>query len=51
LTKYDKALAIDPQNIDALYNKGCCFNDKDEHLKAIDCFNKVIEINQKDAMA
>lgn len=48
---YDKALAINPNDVIALNNKGVELASQRRYMESIECFDKVLEINPEDATA
>ncbi|MEQ8225750.1 MAG: tetratricopeptide repeat protein, partial [Candidatus Eremiobacterota bacterium] len=44
---YDKALEINPKNIDVLTKKGTALIDLEDYEESIKCFNSVLEIDPK----
>jgi len=45
IVSYSKVLALDPQNIEALNNKGACLQVLGNHQEAIENFDKALAIN------
>lgn len=48
---FNKALQINPMDINVWYNKGVALKKTEHYDKAINCFDKIIEINPKYAKA
>jgi tetratricopeptide (TPR) repeat protein len=48
LKKYDEALAIDPNNLQCLFNKGVILQMSGQVGDAISCYDKLIQLNPKD---
>jgi len=48
---FNKALKIDPRNINVWNNKGVCLLSMGRYQDAIECFEKAIEINPKYMLA
>ena len=48
IKNYDKALELNPNLTEALFNKGICLCNLDKKNEAIEIFNKGIEINQNE---
>lgn len=51
LKYYDKSLAINPNDITLLNNKGVELTSRRRHKKALECFDKVLELNPEYAAA
>ena len=51
ITEYDKAIALDPDFIDAYNNRGWAYGSKGEMDQAIADFDRAIELNPDDAEA
>jgi tetratricopeptide (TPR) repeat protein len=51
LEYYDKLLAINPNDITALNNKGVELTSQRRYEKAIECFDKVLELDPEDSAA
>jgi tetratricopeptide (TPR) repeat protein len=51
LAYYDKALAIDPNNVHSLYNKGLTLDNLGNHTEAIVYYHKALAIDPKDIYA
>ena len=49
--EYEKALKIEPENVDVLVNLGAVCLQKRKVDRAIECFGKALEINPKNSMA
>ena len=47
---YDKTLKINPENPNALNNKGNCLKKMGRQESALECFNKALKINPKDEL-
>ena len=48
---YDKALELDPKNVDVMLEKGLALYNLAKFTKAVECFDKVIAINGNNSMA
>ena len=48
---YDKALKLDPKNVDILFEKGVALYNLAKFTKAVEWFDKVIAINGNNSMA
>ena len=48
IKNYDKALSLNPNLTEALFNKGICLCNLDKKKEAIEIFNKALEINQNE---
>ena len=48
---YDKALSINPENTNALSNKGAALANSGDLESGMKCFNKALEINPLDVNA
>ena len=48
---YEKAVELEPEEIDACYNLGLVYTDRRKFEKAIDCFEKVLEKESDDSNA
>ena len=48
---FTKAIAIDPDNVDAYYNRALAYDNLGNHQEAIKDFTKVIAINPDDTNA
>ena len=48
IKNYDKALKLNPNLTEALFNKGICLCNLDKKNEAIEIFNKALEINQNE---
>ena len=48
---YDKAIEINPKNIEANYNRGLAYGKKGQYDQAIADYTKAIEINPRHAKA
>lgn len=49
LDHYDQALAIDPQRVDTLYNKGRRLLALGQNMEALACFEQAVALNPQDA--
>jgi lipoprotein NlpI len=48
---FDEALAIDPNDVDALNNKGVALNNLGNYTGAIEFYNKTLAIDPKNTFA
>ena len=46
---YEKAIDIEPESMDAIYNLGLVYTELKEYDKAIDCFKQVIKSDNMDS--
>lgn len=44
IASYDRALAINPDNFEAWYKKGCLFLELQRHEEALNCFERTVEL-------
>jgi tetratricopeptide (TPR) repeat protein len=51
ISEFEKALHIDPQNVNVSNSLGICYSSKGEHQKALDEFRKVMTLASDDVMA
>ncbi len=51
IAEFEKALLIDPQNVNVSNSLGVCFSSKGEHQKALNEFNKAMVLAPDDVMA
>jgi tetratricopeptide (TPR) repeat protein len=51
IRSYDKVLAISPDNLDALLNKGATLHSDQKYQEAIECYDTALKIDKKCAMA
>jgi tetratricopeptide (TPR) repeat protein len=51
IAEFEKALLIDPQNVNVSNSLGVCYSSKGEHQKALDEFIKVMALAPDDVMA
>ena len=48
---FDKALKVDPKNVDALYNKGVALDNLGRYEEAISWYDKALEVHSNDVNA
>ena len=48
---YDKVLAIQPKNVNAIINKGTILHTLGKYFEAISCYNTALKIDKKNTMA
>ena len=48
---FDKAIELDPNYVDAWYNKGVVLDNLGEHEEAIECYDKALELDPNNADA
>jgi len=51
IAEFEKALLIDPQNVNVSNSLGVCYSSKGEHRKALEEFKKVMALTPDDVMA
>ena len=51
VAEYERALALDPHNVNVHNSMGVCHGDRGEYDKALDFFNKAIELDPGDVFA
>ena len=44
---YDKIITLNPENVDAHFNKGLVLANQKNYDNSIECFKKVIDLNKK----
>ena len=51
ICSYDKALAIAPDNLNALLNKGAALHSNQKYIQAIKCYDEALKVDKQCAMA